>query len=112
SLLLGVGTGVCGAAAIAAVARIVKSKDEDTAIGIGIIALLGTIFAIAYTILRPILPLDAIQYGIWSGTSLHEVAYVELAGELAGVGGLAIQLFGNLGGFFFFFQLCFIFFSV
>src|SRR5699024_2447751 len=37
SLLLGVGTGVCGAAAIAAVAPIVKAKDEDTAIGVGII---------------------------------------------------------------------------
>lgn len=32
SLLLGVGTGVCGAAAIAAVAPIMKAKDEDTAI--------------------------------------------------------------------------------
>src|SRR5699024_7490031 len=71
SLLLGVGTGICGAAAIAAIATIVKSKDEDTAIGVGIIALMGTIFAVAYTILRPILPLDAIQYGIWSGSSLH-----------------------------------------
>lgn len=35
SLLLGVGTGVCGAAAIAA---IIKAKDKDTAIGVGIIA--------------------------------------------------------------------------
>lgn len=69
SLLLGVGTGVCGAAAIAAIAPIVKTKDEDTAIGVGIIALMGTVFAIAYTILRPILPLDSIQYGIWSGAS-------------------------------------------
>ena len=32
-----------GAAAIAAIAPIVKSKDEDTAIGVGIIALMGTV---------------------------------------------------------------------
>ena len=44
SLLLGVGTGVCGAAAIAAIAPIIKSKDEDTAISVGIIALVGTTF--------------------------------------------------------------------
>ena len=112
SLLLGVGTGVCGAAAIAAVAPIVKSKDEDTAIGIGIIALLGTIFAIAYTILRPILPLDAIQYGIWSGTSLHEVAHVALAGEPAGEDGLAIALLGKLGRVFLLIPLCFIFIAI
>ena len=112
SLLLGVGTGVCGAAAIAAVAPIVKAKDEDTAIGVGIIALMGTVFAIAYTILRPILPLDAIQYGIWSGTSLHEVAHVALAGAPAGEDGLAIALLAKLGRVFLLVPLCFIFIAI
>src|SRR5699024_11994283 len=112
SLLLGVGTGVCGAAAIAAVAPIVKSKDEATAIAIAIIALLGPIFAIAYTILRPILPSDAIQYGIWSGTSLHEVAHVALAGEHAGVDGLAIALLGKLGRVFLLIPICFFFIAI
>lgn len=112
SLLLGVGTGVCGAAAIAAVAPIVKSKDEDTAIGVGIIALMGTVFAIVYTILRPILPLDSIQYGMWSGASLHEVAHVALAGAPAGEEGLAIALLGKLGRVFLLVPLCFIFIAI
>ncbi|MEN1968121.1 YeiH family protein [Lentibacillus sp. N15] len=109
SLLLGVGTGVCGAAAIAAVAPIVKSKDEDTAIGVGIIALMGTVFAIGYTILRPFLPLDAIHYGIWSGSSLHEVAHVALAAEPAGDQATAIALLAKLGRVFLLVPLCFIF---
>ncbi len=108
SLLLGVGTGVCGAAAIAAVAPIIKAKEEDTAIGVGIIALMGTIFAIIYTILRPVLPLDAIQYGVWSGTSLHEVAHVALAGAPAGEDGLAMALLAKLGRVFLLVPLCFI----
>lgn len=109
SLLLGVGTGVCGAAAIAAVAPIIKSKDKDTAISVGIIALMGTVFAIGYTILRPFLPLDAIEYGIWSGASLHEVAHVALAGAPAGEDGLAIALLAKLGRVFLLVPLCFIF---
>ncbi|WP_019379065.1 YeiH family protein [Virgibacillus halodenitrificans] len=109
SLLLGVGTGVCGAAAIAAVAPIVKAKDEDTAIGVGIIALMGTVFAILYTVLRPILPLDAIDYGIWSGTSLHELAHVAIAAEPAGDSALAIALLAKLGRVFLLVPLCFIF---
>ncbi|WP_228551064.1 YeiH family protein [Sporosarcina cascadiensis] len=109
SLLLGVGTGICGAAAIAAVAPIVKAKDEDTAIGVGIIALMGTIFAIGYTILRPILPLDSIQYGMWAGISLHEVAHVALAGAPAGEDGLAIALLAKLGRVFLLVPVCFIF---
>lgn len=112
SLLLGVGTGVCGAAAIAAVAPIVKSNEEDTAISVGIIALMGTVFAITYTILWPVLPIDAIQYGIWSGTSLHEVAHVALAGAPAGENGLAIALLSKLGRVFLLVPLCFIFIAI
>ncbi|MEH7225639.1 putative sulfate exporter family transporter [Bacillus sp. JJ1566] len=108
SLLLGVGTGVCGAAAIAAVAPIVKSKDEDTAISVGIIALMGTIFSLIYIILRPFLPLDALQYGVWSGTSLHEVAHVALATAPAGDNALAIGMLAKLGRVFLLIPLCFI----
>lgn len=109
SLLLGVGTGVCGAAAIAAVAPIVKAKDEDTAIGVGIIALMGTIFSIGYTILRPILPISSIEYGIWSGSSLHEVAHVALAAAPGGEDALAIALLAKLGRVFLLVPLCLIF---
>src|SRR5690625_2723904 len=108
SLLLGVGTGVCGAAAIAAVAPIVKAKDEDTAIGVGIIALMGTVFAIGYTLLRPILPLLPTEYGVWSGISLHELAHVAIAAAPAGEDALAIALLAKLGRVFLLVPLCFI----
>ncbi len=97
SLLLGIGTGVCGAAAIAAVSPILKAKDEDTAIAAGIIALIGTVFAVAYTLLRPLIDLTNIQYGIWSGVSLHEIAHVALAAAPAGQDALAIGLLAKLG---------------
>ncbi|MBY0029216.1 putative sulfate exporter family transporter [Priestia aryabhattai] len=97
SLLLGIGTGICGAAAIAAVSPIVKAKEEDTAIGAGVIALVGTLFAIGYTILRPYIHLTNIQYGIWSGVGLHEIAHVALAAAPAGRDALAIGLLAKLG---------------
>ncbi|HLR60433.1 MAG TPA: putative sulfate exporter family transporter [Pseudogracilibacillus sp.] len=109
SLLVGIGTGVCGAAAIAAIAPIVKSKDEDTAISVGIIALMGTVFAIGYTILRPILPLEALDYGVWSGMSLHELAHVAIAAEPAGEDATAIALLAKLGRVFLLIPLSFIF---
>ncbi|GAB3055771.1 YeiH family protein [Virgibacillus ainsalahensis] len=108
SLLLGVGTGVCGAAAIAAVAPIVKAKDEDTAIGVGIIALMGTVFSIIYIIIRPILPISDVSYGIWSGMSLHELAHVALAAAPAGDEALAMALLAKLGRVFLLVPLCFI----
>lgn len=107
-LLLGIGTGVCGAAAIAATSSILKAKDEDTAIGAGIIALVGTVFSIAYTIIRPFIPLTALQYGIWSGVSLHEIAHVALAGAPAGPNALAMALLAKLGRVFLLVPLSFI----
>ncbi|HJV45255.1 MAG TPA: putative sulfate exporter family transporter [Bacillota bacterium] len=108
SLLLAVGTGVCGAAAIAAVSPIVKAKDDETAIGVGIIALMGTIFTILYTILRPILQLSDLQYGIWSGISLHEIAHVAAAAAPAGQDAVAVALLAKLGRVLLLIPLCFI----
>ena len=108
TLLLGIGTGVCGAAAIAAVSPILKAKEEDTAMGVGIIALVGTIFSIIYTILQPFLPLSASEYGIWSGLSLHELAHAALAGAAAGPDGLAFALLAKLGRVLLLVPLCLI----
>lgn len=108
SLLLGIGTGVCGAAAIAAVSPILQAKEEDTAIGAGIIALMGTVFAIAYTLIRPLTALSSINYGIWSGVSLHEIAQVALAAAPAGQNALAIALLAKLGRVFLLVPLSFI----
>ncbi|WP_079474065.1 YeiH family protein [Marinococcus halophilus] len=108
SMLLGVGTGICGAAAIAAVAPILKAKNEDTAISVGIIALMGTVFSIIYILLRPIIPLESMEYGIWSGMSLHELAHVAIAAEPAGQDALAIALLAKLGRVFLLIPVCFV----
>jgi uncharacterized integral membrane protein (TIGR00698 family) len=97
SLLLGLGTGVCGAAAIAAVSPIVQAKEKDTALGAGMIAFVGTIAAILYTLIQPLLPLSDAQFGIWSGVSLHEIAHVALAGASAGEEALTLALLAKLG---------------
>src|SRR5699024_8269085 len=108
SMLVGVGTGVCGAAAIAAVAPILKSKDEDTAISIGIIALLGTLFSIAYIFLEPYLPMKPDEYGSWAGLSLHELARVARAAESTGTNALALALLAKLSRLFLLVRLWFI----
>ncbi|WP_225446565.1 YeiH family protein [Paenibacillus rhizovicinus] len=106
SLLLGIGTGICGAAAIAAVSPILRSKDEDTAVSAGLIALVGTLFAVAYTLLRPLLGMTDLQYGVWSGTSLHEIAHAALAASPAGQDALALALLAKLGRVFLLVPMC------
>ena len=97
SILLGIGTGVCGAAAIAATAPILKSKEKDIAISVGIIALVGTIFALIYTAIEAIFNIPTITYGAWTGISLHEIAHVVLAADIGGPEAMTFALLGKLG---------------
>jgi uncharacterized integral membrane protein (TIGR00698 family) len=108
SLLLGIGTGICGAAAIAAVSPIVKAKDEDTAIAVGIIALVGTFFSIGYTLINSYLSLDPGLYGPWSGITLHEIAHVAAAAAPAGQDALALSLLAKLGRVFYLIPVSFL----
>lgn len=82
--LLAAGTAICGAAAIVAIAPIVKSKEEHTAIAVSCIAVLGTIGAIMYIMLFPLLPISEQEYGMLVGATLHELAHVIAAGISGG----------------------------
>jgi uncharacterized integral membrane protein (TIGR00698 family) len=84
SALLAAGTAICGAAAIIAIAPIVRSKEEQTAVAVSCIAVLGTIGAILYIVLFPLLPISEQEYGVLAGATLHELAHVVAAGVPGG----------------------------
>lgn len=84
TLLIAAGTGICGAAAIAAVAPVIRSREDETAVGVTIIALLGTLFTIIYSIIYPVINLTSVQYGFFAGSSLHELAHVIAAAQVGG----------------------------
>lgn len=59
--------------------------------------------------LEPVLPLSPESYGIWAGSTLHELAHVAIAAEPAGEDALAISLLAKLGRVFLLVPLAFIF---
>ncbi|WP_231603389.1 YeiH family protein [Bacillus sp. FJAT-27231] len=79
SMLIAAGTAICGAAAIIAVAPIIKNKQEHTAIAVSCIAILGTVGALMYIFLFPYLPISKYEYGVLTGATLHELAHVVAA---------------------------------
>jgi len=83
-ILTACGTAICGAAAVVAIAPQIKAKDEETAIGAAMVAILGTIFTLAYTFLFPVLGLSDNGYGIFAGATLHEIAHVIAAADPGG----------------------------
>ena len=79
SMLIAAGTAICGAAAIIAVAPIIKNKQEHTAIAVSCMAILGTVGALLYIFLFPYLPISKFEYGVLTGATLHELAHVVAA---------------------------------
>ncbi|MFP4456886.1 MAG: YeiH family protein [Clostridia bacterium] len=75
AMLLGVGSSVCGASAIVATAPVIEADENDTALAVAIISVLGALGVIIYPILGSIISFSDIQYGFWSGSSLQGVGH-------------------------------------
>lgn len=97
SVLLAVGTAVCGAAAIVAVAPLIGAKKEQTAVSVACIAILGTFGAIGYILLYPYLGMDSYLYGVFAGSTLQELAHVIAAGVPGGAEGSETAILVKLG---------------
>ena len=96
ALLLGTGTSVCGASAIAATGPLVKADEDDVAVSIGLVSLLGTIGVVCYPTLARLFGLADTPFAILCGASLHEVPQVLAAafarGQAAGDLGTLVKL--------------------
>lgn len=83
-ILTACGTAICGAAAVVAIAPQIKANEKDTAVGAAIVALLGTVFTLGYTLLYSVLDLTPTEYGIFAGGTLHEIAHAIAAAAAGG----------------------------
>ena len=86
ALLTSVGSGICGAAAVLGAEATLKSKPYKTAVAVSTVVIFGTISMFLYPALynHGILDLTPEQMGIYTGSTLHEVAHVAGAGNSMG----------------------------
>lgn len=94
--LIAAGSAVCGASAVVAANSVARGSEEDVAYAVASVTLFGTIAMLVLPLLPVPLGLDAVQYGIWTGASIHEVAQVAVAafqlGPEAGQAGTIAKL--------------------
>ncbi|SUB33407.1 membrane protein [[Pasteurella] mairii] len=80
--LTATGSSICGAAAILAAEPVVKTDSHKVSVAIALVVIFGTIAMFLYPIIyRYIDGLSAGQFGIYIGSSVHEVAQVYTAGK-------------------------------
>lgn len=96
ALLIGSGASICGAAAVIAAEPVVKAEAHKVTIAVATVVVFGTLAMLLYPLLYHVgwlLPwLTPQQYGIYTGSSVHEVAQVVVAGNAinAEVGNTAV----------------------
>jgi len=84
ALLIGSGTAICGASAVAAVAPVVDGDEKDSTFAIATVTIFGTISMFLYPVIYNVFHLPNLLYAVWAGSSIHEVAQVVAAGFTAG----------------------------
>ncbi|WP_455637513.1 YeiH family protein [Parabacteroides sp.] len=86
ALLTATGSAICGAAAVLGAEPVVKSEPHKTAVAVSTVVIFGTLSMFIYPVLyrSGILDLNPEQMGIYTGSTLHEVAHVVGAGNAMG----------------------------
>ena len=87
AILVGAGSSICGAAAVLATAPVAKARADDVAVAIATVVVFGTVGTFLYpafyqwNLHAQWLSLPESTYGLWVGSTVHEVAQVVAAGE-------------------------------
>jgi len=87
--LIGAGSSICGAAAVLATGPVVKAEAAKIAVAVATVVLFGTaaifLYPLIWHLAAPLLPgLTLHAFGIYTGSTLHEVAQVVAAGHAVG----------------------------
>ncbi|RDI75871.1 putative membrane protein [Gaiella occulta] len=91
ALLIGTGSSICGASAIAAMESVSDAKEEETAFAVATVTLFGSAAMLGLPLVgENLLGLSPSVYGVWAGASVHEVAQV--VGATAGVSAVALKV--------------------
>ncbi|MGH3002519.1 MAG: YeiH family protein, partial [Gaiellaceae bacterium] len=84
--LVGVGTGICGASAIAAVSGVVAATEAEIAYAISTIFVFNIVAVVTFPALGHALGLSQHAYGLWAGTAVNDTSSVVAAAFAFGHG--------------------------
>ncbi len=87
AMLIGAGSSICGAAAVMATEPVVRGRAEEVCVAVSTVVAFGTLAIFIYPALYHLndrlhwLPITPFAYGIFTGSTVHEVAQVVAAGK-------------------------------
>ncbi|PSS46935.1 YeiH family putative sulfate export transporter [Enterobacter sp. FS01] len=83
SWLIGAGSSICGAAAVLATEPVVKAEASKVTVAVATVVIFGTLAIFLYPAMYPLVAhwFSPETYGIYIGSTMHEVAQVVAAGH-------------------------------
>lgn len=86
AMLIGAGSSICGAAAVMATEPVVDARCEQVAMAVATVVVFGTVGMFLYPVMfdlaaRHFVSVSQSAYGIYAGSTIHEVAQVVAAGR-------------------------------
>lgn len=76
SLLLTMGTSICGGSAIAATAPVIRAKHQEVSVALGTVFMLNAIALLIFPWIGHEFSLTERQFGLWAGLSIHDTSSV------------------------------------
>lgn len=82
--LVGVGTAICGASAIAAVATVIEPAESEIALAIAVVFFYNVVAVLIFPPLGHLMHLTQDAFGLWTGTAINDTSSVVAAGYAYG----------------------------
>jgi uncharacterized integral membrane protein (TIGR00698 family) len=76
SLLITLGTAICGGSAIAAIAPVIRAKHHEVSVALGTVFLLNAVGLFTFPWIGHHLDLTQTQFGLWSALAIHDTSSV------------------------------------
>ena len=94
--LIGIGTTICGASAIAALAPVIRAKAEEIAYSVTVVFFFNMVAVFTFPALGHLLGLSDNGFGVWAGTAVNDTSAVVAAGfafsQVAGTTATIVKL--------------------
>jgi uncharacterized integral membrane protein (TIGR00698 family) len=86
--LISFGSAICGGSAIAAMAPVIKARDEEIAVSLATVFALNAIALVVFPPMGHLLGLGQRQFGLWAALAIHDTSSV--VGASAAFGAVAL----------------------
>lgn len=90
SALISFGTAICGGSAIAAMAPVLKAKNDETAVALATVFTLNSVALILFPLIGHLLQLNQDTFGTWAGLAIHDTSSVVGAASVYGAQALSV----------------------